>query len=413
MLSENMIASWVLLTELNASRNLLTGLPENIGRLSRLIRLDFHQNRISSIPASIKGCCSLAEFYMGNNVLSSLTAEIGALSLLGTLDLHSNQLKEYPVEACKLRLQVLDLSNNSLSGLPPEIGMMTTLRKLVLTGNPLRTLQGLNSLVSGPTPALLKFLRSRLSTDEDSEAATTAKENVVTMAARLSITSKELSLEGMGLSAVPAQVWESSEIVKVDLSRNSIQELPPELTSCVSLQALILSRNKIQEWPGVILKSLLNLSCLKLDNNPLRQIPADGFQAVSKLQILDLSGNSASLPDNPAFSSLPQLQELYLRRMQLCEVPSDILSLQQLQILDLSQNSLQLIPEGFKNLTSLTELNLSDNSISTLPPELGLLEPSLQALRLDGNPLRSIRRTILDRGTKAVLKYLKDKIPEH
>ncbi|KAJ9671688.1 hypothetical protein PVL29_025415 [Vitis rotundifolia] len=103
------------------------------------------------------------------------------------------------------------------------------------------------------------------------------------MAAQLSITSKELSLEVMGLSAVPAQVWESSEIVKVDLSRNSIQELSPELTSCVSLQALILSRNKIQEWPGVILKSLPNLSCLKVDNNPLRQIPADGFQAVSKL----------------------------------------------------------------------------------------------------------------------------------
>lgn len=34
------------------------------------------------------------------------------------------QLKQFPVEACKLRLSVLDLSNNSLSGLPPEIGMM-------------------------------------------------------------------------------------------------------------------------------------------------------------------------------------------------------------------------------------------------------------------------------------------------
>lgn len=34
------------------------------------------------------------------------------------------QLKEFPVEACKLCLSVLDLSNNSLSGLPPEIGMM-------------------------------------------------------------------------------------------------------------------------------------------------------------------------------------------------------------------------------------------------------------------------------------------------
>lgn len=35
------------------------------------------------------------------------------------------QLKEYPVEACKLALLVLDLSNNSLSGLPPELGKVT------------------------------------------------------------------------------------------------------------------------------------------------------------------------------------------------------------------------------------------------------------------------------------------------
>ncbi|XP_017980552.1 PREDICTED: plant intracellular Ras-group-related LRR protein 6 [Theobroma cacao] len=88
------------------------------------------------------------------------------------------------------------------------------------------------------------------------------------------------------------------------------------------------------------------------------------------------------------------------------------MSLCQLQILDLGQNSLQSIPEGLNSLTSLTELDLSDNNISALPPELGLLEPSLQVLRLDGNPLRSIRRAILDKGTKAVLKYLKDKIPE-
>lgn len=96
--------------------------------------------------------------------------------------------------------------------------------------------------------------------------------------------------------------------------------------------------------------------------------------------------------------------------MQISEVPSDLLSLQKLRILDLSQNSLQSIPKGFKNVASLAELDLSDNNITTLPPELGLLEDSLQVLRLDGNPLRSVRRTILDRGTKAVLNYLKDRI---
>lgn len=410
VLSENMIASWPVLTQLDASQNFLSDIPESIGSLSRLICLDLHQNRISAIPSSIVGCSSLAELYLRNNILSALPAEIGALSRLGIFDLHSNQLKDYPVEACKLHVSVLDLSNNSLSGLPPEIGMMTTLRKLLLTGNPLRTLR--SSLVSGPTPTLLKFLRSRLPNSEESGVSTPRKEEVISGAARLSITSKELALGGLGLSVVPSEVWESSEITKLDLSKNSIEELPIELSSCVSLEALILSKNKIKEWPSSLLKSLPTLSCLRLDNNLLRQIPLDGFQAVSKLQILDLSGNIGSLPEHPAFNSIPLLQELYLRRMQLCRFSSTVLSLQHLRILDLSQNSLQLIPEGIKNLTSLTELHLSDNCIATLPPELGLLEPSLQVMRIEGNPLRSIRRAILDRGTKAILKYLKDKIPE-
>ncbi|KAF7141420.1 hypothetical protein RHSIM_Rhsim06G0196800 [Rhododendron simsii] len=446
-LSENVIASCIMLTELNASKNMLSGIPQSIGSLSHLIRLDLHQNRISSIPSSIMGCSSLVEFYMGNNMLSSLPAEIGALPHLGTFDLHSNKLKEYHAEACKLRLSVLDLSNNSLSGLPPEIGMMTTLRKILLVGNPLRSLR--SSLVNGPTPALLQYLRSRLPVNEESAAGTPSNEDVIARAARMSLTSKELSLVGLGFSAVPSEVWESSEVTKLDLSKNSIEELPVEFSSCVSLeldigtlnfihgsprrrpgrsgssvvndrlfeidhmQTLILSRNKMKEWPGAILKSLSNLSCLKLDNNPLRQIPSDGFQAAPKLQILDLSGNASCLPEHPAFSSLPQLQELYLRRIHISEFPSALLQLQQLRLLDLSQNSLQLIPKGIKNMTSLTELDLSDNNITTLPAELGLLEPSLQVLKLDGNPLRSIRRAILDRGTKAVLNYLKDKIVDN
>lgn len=38
---------------------------------------------------------------------------------------YSMQLKEYPVEACRLHLLLLDLSNNSLSGLPSEIGKVS------------------------------------------------------------------------------------------------------------------------------------------------------------------------------------------------------------------------------------------------------------------------------------------------
>lgn len=47
---------------------------------------------------------------------------------------------------------------------------------------------------------------------------------------------QELSLEGLNLSAIPSEVWESGEIMKVNLSKNSIEELPAQLSSSVSLQ---------------------------------------------------------------------------------------------------------------------------------------------------------------------------------
>ena len=96
----------------------------------------------------------------------------------------------------------------------------------------------------------------------------------------------------------------------------------------------------------------------------------DGLESLPKLEILDLSGSASSLPDPSALSSLPQLQELYLRsepnlqhftlldscenitdwfwndrRMKLSQFPLGLISLQQLRILDLSQNSLLCIPE--------------------------------------------------------------------
>ena len=47
---------------------------------------------------------------------------------------------------------------------------------------------------------------------------------------------QELSLNGMGLSSVPDSVWGAEEILKLDLSRNIIEDLPKEFSSCSSLQ---------------------------------------------------------------------------------------------------------------------------------------------------------------------------------
>uniref|UniRef100_A0A7N0SXY6 Leucine-rich repeat-containing protein 40 n=1 Tax=Kalanchoe fedtschenkoi TaxID=63787 RepID=A0A7N0SXY6_KALFE len=415
------------LTVLNISHNKLTHLPQAVGQLPSLKLLDVSFNSIVDVPEEIGSATSLVNFNRSS---------FFPLSWFYRFDCSNNQLKELPrsLGNC-INMSYFKASNNSISCLPEELMSWSRMTKLDIEGNKLTTLSeklvaswamltelnaSKNMLDSIPESIgnLSHLIRLDLHQNK-AGSATSVKEDIIVKATRLSISSKELSLQNLGLTAVPSEVWESNDIAKLDLSKNSIEELPVELSSCSTLQlvddqtyfhlqVLILSRNKIAEWPSAMFKSLSNLTCLKLDNNPLKQIPADGLSFLQNLQILDLSGNAITLPQLTR-----QLQELYLRRMQLREVPSDVLSLHQLRILDLSQNYLQSIPQGIKALTCLNELDLSDNNISSLPPELGLLEPNLQALRVDGNPLRSIRRAIVERGSKAILNYLKDKLPEN
>ncbi|GJS68624.1 plant intracellular Ras-group-related LRR protein 6 isoform X2 [Tanacetum coccineum] len=185
------------------------------------------------------------------------------------------------------------------------------------------------------------------------------------------------------LSGIPESIGCLSRLIRLDLqseqaalswqsSIRGMTSLPTEIRELTTLGTFDLHSNKLKEYSVDACK--LKLSVLYFSNNSLSRLPAEigkipsnGFQVSSKLQILDLSNNAGSLPEYPAFSCLLQLQELYLRRMQISEVRADILSLPKLRILDMSKNSLQSIPVGFKDAKSLQELRLSDNNISTLP----------------------------------------------
>lgn len=59
-------------------------------------------------------------------------------------------------------------------------------------------------------------------------------------------------------------------------------------------------------------------------------------------------------------------------------------------------------------MTALSHLNLSNNSIARISPELGLMHPTLRMLSLEGNPLRNPRQAVLQKGTPAVLQYLRE-----
>lgn len=74
------------------------------------------------------------------------------------------------------------------------------------------------------------------------------------------------------------------------------------------------------------------------------------------------------------------------------------------------------VPASISSLHCLKELSLADNDLSNLPPQLGMLLPAvggaLRVLQLQGNPLRAIRRPVLDRGTAAVLDWLRERMPQ-
>ena len=58
-------------------------------------------------------------------------------------------------------------------------------------------------------------------------------------------------------------------------------------------------------------------------------------------------------------------------------------------------------------------LDVSGNEIGQLEPKLGLLgAEGLRTLLVGGNRFRVPRRDVVDKGTEAVLSYLKSKIPD-
>jgi internalin A len=130
----------------------------------------------------------------------------------------------------------------------------------------------------------------------------------------------------------------------LDLSLNSLTELPESIGQLTRLQGLYLYKNQLASLPEVI-------------------------GQLTRLQVLDLNNNQlASLPES--IGQLTRLQGLHLNNNQLASLPESIGQLTQLQELDLSGNQLASLPEALRQLESLKELYLHDNDALGIPAEV-------------------------------------------
>ncbi|KAF1422810.1 Leucine-rich repeat-containing protein 40, partial [Spheniscus mendiculus] len=266
-------------------------------------------------------------------------------------------------------LTVLDVHDNQLTSLPSALGQLENLQKLDVSHNKLKSI-----------PEELMQL-SHL---------------------------KSLLLHHNELSHLPDGFGQLVNLEELDLSNNHLTDIPTSFALLINLVRLNLACNQLKNLPADIsaMKSLRQLDCTK---NYLETVPSK-LATMASLEQLYLRKNK--LRSLPEFPSCKLLKELHAGENQIEILNAENLKhLNSLSVLELRDNKIKSVPDEITLLQKLERLDLANNDISRLPYRLGNL-PQLKFLALEGNPLRTIRRDLLQKGTQELLKYLRSKIQD-
>ncbi|NWR87375.1 LRC40 protein, partial [Furnarius figulus] len=289
---------------------------------------------------------------------------------LTKLILASNKLQSLSEDVQLLpALTVLDVHDNQLASLPSALGQLENLQKLDVSHNKLQSLP----------EELLQLPRLR-----------------------------SLLLQHNELSQLPEGLGQLLSLEELDVSNNHLTAIPTSFALLVNLVRLNLACNQLKDLPADLsaMKSLRQLDCTK---NYLETVPSK-LATMASLEQLYLRKNK--LRSLPEFPSCKLLKELHAGENQIEILNAENLKhLSSLSVLELRDNKIKSVPEEITLLQKLERLDLANNDISRLPYTLGNL-PQLKFLALEGNPLRTIRRDLLEKGTQELLKYLRSKIQD-
>uniref|UniRef100_A0A8B9EH14 Leucine rich repeat containing 40 n=1 Tax=Anser cygnoides TaxID=8845 RepID=A0A8B9EH14_ANSCY len=240
---------------------------------------------------------------------------------------------------------------------------------------------------------------------------------------------QKLDVSHNKLKSIPEELMQLSHLKSLLLQHNELSHLPDGFGQLVNLEELDLSNNHLTDIPTSF-ALLINLVRLNLACNQLKNLPAD-ISAMKSLRQLDCTKNYLeTVPSELA--SMASLEQLYLRKNKLRSLP-ELPSCKLLKELHAGENQIEILnAENLKHLNSLSVLELRDNKIKSVPDEITLLQKlerldlanndisrpcsghllMMKFLALEGNPLRTIRRDLLQKGTQELLKYLRSKIQD-
>ncbi|KAJ5734242.1 hypothetical protein N7493_003028 [Penicillium malachiteum] len=180
-------------------------------------------------------------------------------------------------------------------------------------------------------------------------------------------------------------------IESLDLHGNVLHSLPIGLRRLNQLRSLNLSNNAIGMDQLTKIIEITSLVDLKLASNKLEGPLPSALCSLTKLESLDLRGNSLTeLPNE--LGELKSLRTLDVGENQLSSLPFEALRKVPLITLNAPKNNLNgtLIPASVDRLEKLQSLNIAHNTIEVFAANKMLSLPSLHSLYLSVNRVTSL-----------------------
>jgi len=229
----------------------------------------------------------------------------------------------------------------------------------------------------------------------------------------------DLRLEGNRINWIPRRVQYLTCLTRLDVSGNSLVDLPVELGKLVMLREVRIESNPFGKQHLVnvshskseeIVRYFRETMMQDISSMKLTKVPETIMENVH-LTMLKLAYNRIQiLPQG--MSVLCELQTLVANHNEIFMIEPWISCLSSLRELALDYNRLMSIPRQVGDLPRLTTLTLERNSLSTVPMELGRIT-TLKVLRLEKNLLRPpVSDAFEEDGMDGVLQLLKERAPK-
>ncbi len=215
---------------LNLSSNLITSCTQ-IGTLKKLEYLDLSYNKLVSLPVFLN-MKKLVTFNISNNSVSSLNNNFINANALQLLLINNNKLTELPSFAGKQpQLHYINSANNQLHSLPKEIGIFPNIDSLNFSYNKIENIPS--------TFAQLKKLKYF-----DIDHNLIRDDSSFIYIQQASLVESHVIFSNNGITNLPSNNWEKSNIKWLNITRNNISKVPVTILQAPKLLFIDLYSNK-------------------------------------------------------------------------------------------------------------------------------------------------------------------------